>query len=54
MRLNQAVIGGTNTIPILGPTKFYRLDGPRPTKITNVTKSGSNLVIYVTPVVISP
>ncbi|MGO8930941.1 MAG: hypothetical protein ACLQU3_29135 [Limisphaerales bacterium] len=42
---NLKVTGGTNTIPISGSTKFYRLDGPRPSKITNVTKSGSNLVI---------
>jgi hypothetical protein len=28
-----------------GATRFYRLDAPRKTKITNVTKSGSNVVI---------
>jgi len=42
---NLKVTGGTNAIPISGSTKFYRLDGPRPSKITNVTKSGSDLVI---------
>ena len=43
--LNQKLTGGIITIPIAGSAKFYRLDGPRPSKITSVTKTGSNLVI---------
>jgi hypothetical protein len=43
--LNLAVTGGTLTVPISGPAKFYRLDGPRATQITSITKSGSNVVI---------
>jgi hypothetical protein len=49
--LNLKVTGGTLTnVPMSGPAKFYLLDGPRPTRITNITKSGSNVVItYLTP-----
>jgi len=43
--LNQTLTGGTLTIPIAGSAKFYRLDGPRPSNITSITKSGSNVVI---------
>jgi len=43
--LNQKVTGGTLTVPISGGAKFYRLDGPRSTKITNITRVGSNVVI---------
>jgi hypothetical protein len=43
--LNQKVTGGTMTVPISGAAKFYRLDGPRLTKITNITRVGSNVVI---------
>ncbi len=43
--LDLAVTGGTLTAPISGPAKFYLLDGPRPTKITSITKSGSDVVI---------
>ena len=43
--LNQTVTGGTLTVPVSSAAKFYRLDGPRPSKITNITKSGSNVVI---------
>jgi hypothetical protein len=43
--LNQAVTGGRLTIPLGGPAKFYRLDGPRPSKITSVAQTGSNLII---------
>ena len=43
--LNQVVTGGTLTIPISSSAKFYRLSAPRPSKITSVSKTGSNLVI---------
>jgi hypothetical protein len=43
--LNQAVMGGTITVPVGGSAKFYRLAAPRPSKFTSVKKSGSNLVI---------
>jgi hypothetical protein len=43
--LNQTLTGGTITVPISGSPKFYRLDGPRPSKITSIKKSGSNVVI---------
>jgi len=43
--LNQKVTGGTLTVPIAGPARFYRLEGPRATQITSVTKSGSSMVI---------
>lgn len=50
MSFNQEVTGGTLTVPISGPTKFYRLDGPRATRITGINKSGSNWVIpYLAP-----
>ena len=42
---DQTVTGGTLTFPIPSAPKYYRLDGPRKTKITSVAKSGSNLVI---------
>jgi hypothetical protein len=43
--VGQKVTGGTLTIPISGTMQFYRLDAPRKTTITNITKSGSNVVI---------
>ena len=43
--LNQSLTGGTLTVPISGTAKFYRLDGPRATKITSITKSDSNVII---------
>lgn len=43
--LNLAVPGGTLTIPISGPAKFYRLDSPRGSKITSISPVGSNVVI---------
>jgi len=43
--LNQSLTGGTITIPSAVSAKFYRLDGPRRSKITSVKKTGSNLVI---------
>jgi len=42
---NLTVTGGTLTIPVSGPAKFYRLDGPRSTKITSIKQVGSNVVI---------
>ena len=43
--LNQQVTGGTLTVPLGGAAKYYRLAGPRPSKITSVKKTGSNLII---------
>jgi hypothetical protein len=43
--VGQMVTGGTLTIPIPSSKQFYRLDGPRKTRITSITKSGTNLVI---------
>ena len=42
---NLTVTGGTLTFPIPSAPKYYRLNGPRQTKITSITKSGTNLVI---------
>jgi hypothetical protein len=43
--LNQSLTGGTVTVPISGATRFYRLNGPRSSMITGITKSGANVVI---------
>jgi hypothetical protein len=43
--LNQMVTGGTFTVPIAGATRFYRLDGPRVTRITGLSKAGNNVLI---------
>lgn len=43
--INQMVTGGTFTVPISGAARFYRIDGPRGTKISNVSRTGSNLTI---------
>lgn len=43
--LNHSLTGGTVTVPISGATRFYRLDGPRSSTITSITKSGTNVVI---------
>jgi hypothetical protein len=43
--LNQMVAGGTFTIPVAGATRFYRLDGPRGTRLTGITKAGGSVVI---------
>jgi hypothetical protein len=43
--LNQKVTGGTLTIPVSDPARFYRLNGPRTTSFTNATRTGSNVVI---------
>jgi hypothetical protein len=37
--------GGTVMIPMAGGTKFYRLQGPKATKILSAVRSGSNLVL---------
>lgn len=42
---NLTVTGGTFTFPIPSAPKYYRLDGPRATKIIGCAKSGTNLVI---------
>lgn len=48
--VGQMVTGGTFTVPISGASQFYRLDGPRSSRITSVAKVGSNVVItYQTP-----
>ena len=44
----STLTGGTITVPVPASPKFYRIDGPRPTKITSVKKVGSNLVIQYT------
>ena len=43
--VGQMVTGGTFTVPISGTARFYCLDGPRTTKITNISKGVSNVVI---------
>jgi len=43
--LNQSLTGGTVTVPISGAKRFYRLNAPRSSTITGITKSGSNVVI---------
>ena len=42
---NLTVTGGTITVPLSSTPKFYRLDGPRKTKITSCKKSGTDLRI---------
>ena len=43
--VGQMVTGGTFTVPVSGTTRFYCLDGPRRTRITNISKQGANVVI---------
>ena len=43
--VGQMVSGGTFTVPISSTARFFCLDGPRKTRITNVNRSGSNFVI---------
>jgi hypothetical protein len=43
--VGSMVTGGTFTVPISGAERFYYLDGPRKTKITNISKGTSNVVI---------
>ena len=43
---NRSLTGGTITLtPAPGAPKYYRLDGPRVSKITSIQKSGADLVI---------
>ena len=44
--VGSMVTGGTFTVPVVpGATIFYRLDGPRATRITNISKDASNILI---------
>jgi hypothetical protein len=43
--VGSMVAGGTFTVPISGTAQFYYLDGPRKTRITNITKGASDVVI---------
>ena len=43
--VGESVTGGTFTVPLSGTTRYYRLDSPRATRITNFSKSGPNAVI---------
>jgi len=46
--VNQTVTGGTNTVALPSSARYYRLEGPRKTGITGMTKSGSTLAIPYT------
>lgn len=46
--VGQMVTGGTFTIPIPASTRFYVVEAPRGTRITNFQKSAANLVITYT------
>jgi hypothetical protein len=43
--VGQMVTGGTFTIPISGTARFYYMEAPRRTRITNFTINASNVVI---------
>lgn len=43
--IGQKVTGGTLTIPLSGTAQYYLLDAPRKTRITNINKGASNVVI---------
>ncbi len=43
--LNKMLVGGTLTVPQSGTTRFYRIDGPRSTRITSVSEVGSSIVL---------
>jgi hypothetical protein len=43
--VGQMVTGGTFTVPVSGATRFYRLDAPRATRITTISKDASQVVI---------
>jgi len=43
--VGQMVTGGSITVPISGAAQFYRLNGPRSTKITSIKKGSSNVVV---------
>jgi len=41
----RMVTGGTFTVPIADGIRFYVLDGPRATRITHLSRNGTNAVI---------
>jgi hypothetical protein len=43
--VGQMVTGGAFTVPVSGTAGYYRLDGPRTTRITGMTTSGANLLL---------
>jgi hypothetical protein len=43
--VGRMVTGGTFTFALPDATRFYRLDGPRRTRITEIDRSGPNLVL---------
>jgi hypothetical protein len=43
--VGSMVTGGKFTIPVSGAARFYRLDGPRQTKITKIEQVGLNVEI---------
>lgn len=43
--VGSMVTGGTFTVPISGTARYYRLEGPRSSKITKFEKTGSNIKI---------
>jgi hypothetical protein len=43
--LNKTVTGGTFTLPQSSSERFYRIDAPRATKITQISRNGSNIVL---------
>jgi hypothetical protein len=43
--VGETVTGGTFTLPVPTATRFYRLDGPRATRITNIKKVDSSIEI---------
>lgn len=43
--VGSMVTGGKFTVPVSGAARFYRLDGPRKTKITKIEKVGLNVEI---------
>ncbi len=48
--MNAMVVGGTVTVPAAQTARFYALDGPRATRITNISRAGSNIILtFVVP-----
>ena len=43
--VGQMVTGGKFTVPVADTARFYRLDGPRQTRITRIVKAGSSIEI---------
>lgn len=43
--VGQMVTGGKLTVPVTQTTRFFRLDGPRRTRITSIAKVGANIEI---------